>query len=124
MSANINSTITETVSNLVGDSAIHLYGDAITAVSKALEEREYTIRETIVEKARDLGYGSEADDILNAAGVMERPAPEPEPVVEAPVADESEESGDKLDKVISALGSLSETVGKLVSAAERNGIRL
>jgi L-lactate utilization protein LutC len=126
--SDINTTIKSTITELVGDSAIHLYGEAITEVSKALEEREYTLREKIVEAAESRGYGSYAVGILNEVGMAERPAPEPEPVVEAPAEDENLSEHEQVMKQIGAIaGTVSElagTVGKLVSAAERNGISL
>ena len=131
----IRETITAVVTEELGDSIISQYAPAIDTLVKAVEEREYNIREAIIADAEQLGYESEAVRILDGAGVAERPAPEPEPEAEAPAQGIDAEfapdlsTEQKLDVLIGVVGKMAEAqqqasakVERLVEAAQRNGI--
>lgn len=79
--ASINQTVLDAV-NATGASiaGFESVGDAVV---KALTEREHSIVENIVNEAEvQYGYGSQAQTLVETAGLAVRPAPEPEPVVE------------------------------------------
>lgn len=123
------SEIRNTITTVLAQNGVNAddYSREVDIVAGALEEREYTIREKIENITYERGYGEYAEEILSETGMMKRPAPEPE----APALTEEEAANPGLAAVLSKLNELGEkltsvngTVDKLVSAAERNGIRL
>lgn len=109
----IRNTIVTALSNAgVSEYSQNNYATYIDAVEQAFTERGYEQVEALVAagKAQGLGqYGREEELISlveQATGLTRRPAPEPEPVVEAPSAsdleamlgDEAEEGGKKKGK--------------------------
>lgn len=145
--ATINSTVSVVVASELGMNNAQAYAPAIAKVSEALEAREYDIVDAIVDAA-DSKYGvggHEVRAILTAAGLSERPAPVvPEPVAEPVLEGEADEKEDesvtaddvaagkrskaqrlaKLEEdqaqILSALGSLGQSVTALKALAERH----
>lgn len=115
----------------------HKLEEAVTAATQAAEdalaEQKYDLYEKLYEAASSRGYGNEARGILEAAGLSERPAPEPEPVVEStPEVDDADKSDrDLLEELVGTVRGLAtrvndqgETVTKLVNAASSRGIHI
>lgn len=121
------SSINDVLLEALTESGISAYsaGSALAKAEELLKEREYTIAENIISDAENrFGYGLQATEVVEAAGLGTRPAPAVEEVEEsddeaAPAAD-----GDKLDVILSTLQKQGETIEKLVNAAARNGITL
>lgn len=139
---NAGKTVGEAVRNAVGhvpagyesklDAAVTAAEDATEQV---ITELGYDLWEKLYEAAAERGYGSQARTILEAAGLSERPAPEPEPVVEeesTPEVDDADKSDrELLEELVGSVRGLATTVNdqgraiaNLESAARRNGIHI
>ena len=117
MSASIRSTIADAATAEGVNLDSYGYGPVVDAIVSALQEREYTIVETVVDATTNhygTGYGEKAQELLTEAGLAVRPAPEPE-VVEPEAPKTTDE---KVDALTEALATLAGTVGKLVTLAE------
>jgi len=67
------------------------YSTYIDAVDKALTEKVYDISEALVEAGVRMGANrGQVETLVESVGLSLRPAPEPEPVVEAPSASDLE----------------------------------
>lgn len=113
MSNAIRNTIVNAVATSAGTSPEHVeydYGQHITAVVAELQEREYDLVAALIEKADEYGYATTAREILESAGLTERPAPEP--VVEEPVTEQDPEA----PVTRAEFTSLHSSVDKLVEA--------
>lgn len=124
-------TISTTVSAALteaglSESAQSGYSTYVAKVEEALTERDYQITEQIVEALVDNGLVSEEQALAHAErlGLSVRPQPEPEVEEGDEVEAEDMSDGDKLSAILSSLNSIGERLGKLESAAERNGISL
>ncbi len=132
----IRNTITSALSNAgVSEYQQENYSRYITAVEEAFVEKGYEMVESLVAagKAQGLGmYGREEElvsIIEQATGLTRRPAPEPEPVVEAPSAsdlealfgeDEVEEGGKKKGKKAKLNAILEQLQGIASKQAEQD----
>lgn len=122
-------TIDHTIVSLLPETMPHEVGVVAGRVIDAVTEREYALREAIIEEADKLGYGMEAADILNKVGVEARPEPEPEVAVEAEsegVEDKitGEQVMAKLSEILGTVNEIGARVSAVENAARRNGISL
>lgn len=103
--SSINDTVLAAVNSTGADiSGYESVGDAVV---KALQERENTIAEQIIESADNrYGYGNQAKEVIVDAGLYLKPEPvEPEPAVEeAPAAELTVDQ--RLDKIEGAVETL------------------
>jgi hypothetical protein len=82
------------------------YSTYIDAVDKALTEKVYDISEALVEAGVRMGANrGQVETLVESVGLSLRPAPEPEPVVEAPSASD-------LEALYAENGEEAETEGK------------
>lgn len=125
ISATVSAALTEAG---LSESAQSGYSTYVAKVEEALTERDYQITEQIVEALVDNGLVSEEQALAHAERLGLSVRPQPEPEVEDEEEDEVEaedmSDGDKLSAILSSLNSIGERLGKLESAAERNGISL
>lgn len=118
--SSINETITAVVSEELGEDT-SVYTAAINAVSKALEEREYDITESVIEAAME-HTGFTRDEIeaeAVRAGLSLRP--KPEPVVEEEPAAEAEPASieDRVVLLEAGQAQLQEGMNTLLAVAKR-----
>lgn len=112
MSENISistvATIKDTVLEAVNNKGFGVagYESIFEAAVEALQERENTIAEQIIESADNrYGYGNQAKEVVVDAGLYIKPAAVPEPVVEEVPAAELT-TDERLDKIEGAVETL------------------
>lgn len=116
----INDTVVEAINNI--GYGLAGYESVATAVVEALQERENSIAEQIIESADNrYGYGTQAKEVVVDAGLYLKPEPvavEEAPVAEdAPVAEEAPVAEDasvearlaRMESAINALVGLANT---------------
>lgn len=105
-------TIRETIQSALSSAGVseysqNNYSTYIDAVEQAFNEREWAATESLVEAGVRMGGNrGQVETLVEQAGLTFRPAPEPEPVAEAPsasdleamLADEEEGKGKKKGK--------------------------
>lgn len=121
-------SIRSTIGSALVDNGVNPenYSSLVEVVTSALQEREYTLVEGIINGAEDrYAYGSQAAELVSDLGFEQRPLPTPV-VIEEPVTDTeakpAKESGKKarLSRVEEQLVSLSKSVATLTRLAERH----
>lgn len=115
MSAAIRTTIVNALTeklNVSEDYINEQYASTLQVAVDALQEREYDLVDTLIEKADGYGYATTAREILESVGLTERPAPEPEPEVVAP----AEEQDPEAPVTRAEFNTLAGNVSKLVDA--------
>jgi hypothetical protein len=133
--ASINTTVTTIVAAELGLSVADQYSGAITAISRALEAREYDIVDAVAERANE-DYGvskREVATILHEAGLSERPAPVVVPVtvtvLEDPFEDDDaeltpvdgkESKKARIARIEEQVASLATAVSELTALAKRH----
>lgn len=118
----MTSTVATTVTSALQSNGLGQYAGHAEPVIAALENRDYQLVELITARVSSQ-FGVSAETVqseLAGIGMAVRPAPEPEPVVEAPVAEEAPAKKGKKGKKAKKDKGLEAKVNALIELAERH----